>query len=149
MGVQFSAETVSGVQQQVFTIEQRVAGAFKRQVSWQLADAKAVGLEENAKICFFGLSFPVKKGAEYHLLAEHQAGVSGKHHIRGPRSWRDQIHLGLLTEKSMEPVPLLGGQAGVRPIQVPFHPRIDDVLDLELIGRTHENAVGLIHKKPG
>src|ERR1700760_2131830 len=46
----------------------------------------------------------------------------------------------------MKPVPLFGGQSPIGAVDVAFHPRIDDIIDLKEFRRTHQVTFRRAHK---
>ena len=97
----------------------------------------------------FALALAMQEAADNGVMSTNQTGVGGEDHIGRTRVGRDDVDGGMTGKDCMEALPLFGGQGGAGTVDVSFHPRVDDVIDLVELGWTHQVAFVQFHRKDG
>jgi hypothetical protein len=140
MRVELRARAVSSPEPAAIPVQQGIPGAFEWQVARQLANFETMFLEPCPKMSFLRLPFPVQKVAEDDRIADDDAGVGGEHHVGKTRLRRDEFNRGMRADRLHQFAPLSDSERRDCLVNVAFHPRIDDVIDREMVRRTHQET---------
>jgi hypothetical protein len=88
----------------------------------------------------FSLAFAMMKAAERDDAVADEAGVGGEDHVGGSGLGFDEADLCDLAEGAVELLPLHGSALARGAMDVAGHPGIDDVVDLVVLWRAHEEC---------
>ncbi len=90
---------------------------------------------------FLALPLLAAEAAQHHRAIHNQTGVGGEDQIGQVFARRHQAHLRAAFDDVLESRPLIERPNAVGEGVLALHPGIDDIGHLEMIGRTHQNAV--------
>jgi hypothetical protein len=88
----------------------------------------------------FSLAFAMMKAAERNDAVADEAGVGGEDHVGRSGLRLDEVDLSDSAERAVQLLPLLGCALARGAMDVAGHPRIDDVVDLIMLWRAHEEC---------
>src|SRR5690606_30631374 len=148
MRLDFGTETVARPEARRAAIQQAVACALEADLLVEVEELETVLPEPLLEVRLLGTPLVRHEMAGDRLVAVHDARVRGEHHVRQVGLGIDRDDVGVLGERVAQGLPLLPCEILVQGTLVPRHPRVDDVLHLEVIGRAHQYPVPeLLHRE--
>ena len=128
-------------------LKQSVSFPFERGICQRVRNLEAGGTEPLRVHRRLRLSLVHAERTGNEMVANHQAGIGSKAHIRQVIRPFEHLDFGQSADDPVQCVPLLHGDRFPHTSNMAFHPRVDNVLHVEMRGPTHQNLATRGHAK--
>jgi hypothetical protein len=146
-GKELRPEAVGRPQNSARAVPERIAFSLEGKIARQLPHIESILLEPFAKPRLFGAPLAVQEMPKDHVAAEDESAVGGENQIRERRARSHHRGLGHLRQHVEILLPLRGRPFPIGAMDIPLHPRVDDVLDSVMFRRTDQESSAAGHER--
>ncbi|MCU1223231.1 MAG: hypothetical protein JWQ42_1324 [Edaphobacter sp.] len=120
------------------SIKKRIPLAFKRRLPRCLPHQKTRVLEPSAQMLLLRLTLLMSKAGDSRNAMLNQRRMGNKDHIRRSGTCMQQTNVSNTLQMVVKILPLSEGHVTRRPVKIPSHPWVDDVVDVIKLRGAHQ-----------